>query len=248
MIKSRLQRPTPVMVLPPPAQSDQLEAAAHSALTASVIDVTFTDMKAVKLSVAYESPLREEQKEATRQRILDAAGKLMEDRGLQRFSYAALAKQADVTERTVYRHFPSKDALLKGLWEWYAERTRFGAIAQTEQDLLAQPLRVFPAFEENEELCRALWLSPEGRDFRLSNVEERKAGIKAAVAGATRGLPVREAKWIAAVVHLLLSGSALWTMKDYWGLSGEEAGKASAMAVSMLLNAARKKVSKLSRS
>ena len=205
-------------------------------------------MKAVKLSAAYESPLREEQKEATRHRILDAAGKLMEERGLQQFSYAALAKEAGVTERTVYRHFPSKDTLLKGLWEWYAERTRFGAIARCEQDLLAQPLRVFPAFEENEELCRALWLSPEGREFRLGNLEERKAGIRAAVAEATRGLPAREAKWFAAVVHLLVSGTALWTMKDYWGLSGEEAGKASAMALSMLLDSARKKPLKPPRS
>ena len=189
-------------------------------------------MTTVALSSAYESPLREEQKEATRQRILDAAGKLMEDRGLQQFSYAALAEQAGVTERTVYRHFPSKDALLQGLWEWYAQRTRFGAIPQTERDLLAQPLRTFPAFEKDEELCRALWLSPQGRDFRLSNVEERKAGIKAA----------------AAVVHLLVSGTALWTMKDYWGLSGEEAGKASAMAMGMMLNAAREKVLRNSKS
>jgi len=217
-------------------------------LTAGSINVTVTDMKTVTLSSAYESPLREEQKEATRQRILDAAGKLMEDRGLQQFSYAALAEQAGVTERTVYRHFPSKDALLQGLWEWYAQRTRFGAIPQTERDLLAQPLRTFPAFEKDEELCRALWLSPQGRDFRLSNVEERKAGIKAAVAEATRGLPPREAKWIAAVVHLLVSGTALWTMKDYWGLSGEEAGKASAMAMGMMLNAAREKVLRNSKS
>jgi AcrR family transcriptional regulator len=199
-------------------------------------------MKTAVLPSAYESPLREEQREATRKRILDAAGALMEDRGLQQFSYAALAEQAGVTERTVYRHFPSKDTLFQGLWEWYAERTRFGAIAQSEKDLLAQPLRTFPAFEENEQLCRALWLSPQGRDFRLGNVEDRKAGIKAAIAEATRGLPPREAKWIAAIAHLLVSGNALWTMKDYWGLSGEEAGKASAMALGMLLNAARERV------
>jgi AcrR family transcriptional regulator len=171
----------------------------------------------------------------------------MEERGLQQFSYSALAKKAAVTERTVYRHFPSKDTLLKGLWEWYAERTRFGSIAQSEHELLAQPLRVFPAFEENEELCRALWLSPEGREFRLENVEERKAGIRAAVAEATRGLPARDAKRLAAVVHLLVSGTALWTMKDYWGLSGEEAGKASALAIGMLLNAARKRGLELSK-
>ena len=205
-------------------------------------------MKAVTLSSTYESPLREEQKEATRQRILEIAGKLMEDRGLEEFSYASIAEKARVTERTVYRHFPNKGALLKGLWGWYQTRVRYGAIVQTERELLAQPLRTFPAFEENEQVSRTLWLSPQGRDFRMSNVEERKAGIKTAVAEATRGLPPREAKWICAVVHLLNSSAALWTMKDYWGLSGEEAGRASAMAMEMLLNAAREKVLRNSKS
>jgi hypothetical protein len=31
-------------------------------------------------------------------------------------------------------------------------------------------------------------------------------------------------------------------MKDYWGLSGDEAGKASATAIELLLNAVRRNV------
>ena len=154
-------------------------------------------MKAVKMSSTYESPLREEQKEATRQRILEVAGRLMEDRGLREFSYAVIAEEARVTERTVYRHFPNKGALLEGLWGWYQARVHYGDIVQTEQELLAQPLRTFPAFEENAHVSRALWLSPQGRDFRLSNVEERKAGIKAA-----------EPRQLAASPHARPAGSA----------------------------------------
>jgi AcrR family transcriptional regulator len=198
-------------------------------------------MKATELTPTYRSPLREEQKEATRQRILDAAGKLLEDSGLKDFSFAVIAEMAGVRERTVYRHFPSKGALLEGLWGWYQSRMRYGAIVSSEEELLAQPLRTFPAFEENEQVTRTLWLSPQGREFRLSNVEDRKKGIKSAVADATTGMPPREARWIAAVIHLLNSGAALWTMKDYWGFSGEEAGKASALAMELLLNAARER-------
>jgi AcrR family transcriptional regulator len=190
----------------------------------------------------YESPLREEQKEATRKRILDAAGRLMENCGLEEFSFAAIAKEANVQERTVYRHFNNKDALLKGLWVWFQARIRYGGIPCTESDLLAQPLRTFPAMDENEQLTRAMWASPQGREFRLSNVEERKAGIKAAVRDATRSLPDRQARWIAAVVHLLNSGAAWETMKDYWGFTGEQAAKASAMAIELLLNAVRTNV------
>ena len=57
-----------------------------------------------------------------------------------------------------------------------------------------------------------------------------------------QGLPPRQAKWLAAAVHVLLSSATWQTMKDYWGLSGEEAGKASSMALELLLNAARQGV------
>ena len=195
----------------------------------------------------YDSPLRQEQKEATRRRILDAAGRLMADRGLEDLSFTAVAKEAGVKERTVYRHFPNKSALLEGLWAWYQRRINYGPIAETEQDLLEKPLRTFVGFEENDKLTRALWSSPQGREFRLSNVEQRKAGIRKAIADATRHLPSRQAKWVAAAIHVLYSGAAWSTMKDYWGLSGTDAGRASALAIELLLNAARHSVAPLDR-
>jgi AcrR family transcriptional regulator len=196
-------------------------------------------MKPAKRAVAYESPLRAEQKEATRRRILDAAGRLMEDRGLEELSFGAIAVAAGVKERTIYRHFPSRSALIAGLCAWYQQRVHYGNFARTEADLIAKPLQMFPALDANERLARALWASPQGREFRLSNVKERKDGIKTAIAGAVHGLPPRQARWLAAVVHVLLSSATWQTMKDYWGLSGEEAGKASAMAIELLLNAVR---------
>jgi AcrR family transcriptional regulator len=196
-------------------------------------------MKAGRVRSAYESPLRKEQKEATRQRILDAAARLMEDRELQELSFAAIASEAGVKERTVYRHFANKSALLAGLWEWFQTRVRYGAIAEAEADLVEKPKHTFAGFDENEPLARALWSSRQGREFRLSNVEARKNGIKKAIADATSRLPAREATWIAATIHVLYSGAAWSTMKDYWGLSGEEAGQAASMAIQLVLNAVR---------
>jgi AcrR family transcriptional regulator len=204
-------------------------------------------MKAAKRAAPYESPLRAEQKEATRRRILDAAGALMQNQGLEEFSFAAIAAEAGVKERTVYRHFPSKAALIAGLCGWYQERVRYGGYARTEADLIAKPLQMFPALDANEGLARALWASPQGREFRLSDVEERKSGIKAAIADAVRGLPPRQTRWVAAVAHVLLSSATWQTMKDYWGLTGEEAGKASAMALELLLNAVRAEIAPVPR-
>jgi len=204
-------------------------------------------MKTANSPTTYQSPLRAEQKEATRQRILDAAGRLMEDRGLEEFSFASIAQESGVRERTVYRHFPTKAALIESLCEWFQKRIHYGDFAHTEEELLAKPKQIFPGFEENERLARALWSSPQGRAFRLSNVEERKDGIKAAIADAARGLPPRQARWIAAAIHALLSSATWQSMKDYWGLSGEEAGKASSMAMELILNAVRANVAPASK-
>ena len=65
---------------------------------------------------AYDSPLRREQAAATRSKILDAAQTLLEEHGYAATSIAAIAKQADVSQRTVYLAFETKAELLRALW------------------------------------------------------------------------------------------------------------------------------------
>jgi AcrR family transcriptional regulator len=60
----------------------------------------------------YRSALREEQAEQTRQRVLDAAAALFEERGYDGTSIAAIAEAAGVSEETVYARFRNKRTLL----------------------------------------------------------------------------------------------------------------------------------------
>ncbi len=60
----------------------------------------------------YRSERRLEQAEQTRQRVLDAAAKLFEQRGFGGASIAAIAAEAGVSEETVYARFRSKRNLL----------------------------------------------------------------------------------------------------------------------------------------
>jgi AcrR family transcriptional regulator len=61
------------------------------------------------------SPTRRELVRATRARILDAAARLMRERGVNGFSMDVLAKEAGVARATVYEHFRSKRAVLDEL-------------------------------------------------------------------------------------------------------------------------------------
>jgi glycosyltransferase involved in cell wall biosynthesis len=60
--------------------------------------------------------LRDRQREETRAQILRAVGRQLEHRPLEDLGFADIAREAGVGERTVYRHFPTKEALLGAFW------------------------------------------------------------------------------------------------------------------------------------
>ena len=62
--------------------------------------------------------LRDRQREETREQILRAVGHQLEQGPLEDLSFAEIAKDAKVGERTVYRYFPTKEALLGAFWAW----------------------------------------------------------------------------------------------------------------------------------
>lgn len=195
----------------------------------------------MKPAAKYESPLRDEQKAETRRRILGAAERLMQDADLGELTFAAVAREAGVQERTVYRHFATKGDLLDALWDALDPRIGTASFPDSEATLIDGPRRVFPAFDDNENLMRAFWSTPQGREFRLRVNDKRKAAIRKAVADAVKDLPANEARWVTATAQLLYSGAAWQTMKDYWGFSGDEAGKASSFMLQLIFDAARRR-------
>ena len=62
--------------------------------------------------------LRDRQKAATREQILRAVARQLEAGALEDLSFAEVAAEAGLGERTVYRHFPTKEALLGAFWAW----------------------------------------------------------------------------------------------------------------------------------
>ena len=64
----------------------------------------------------YDSPLRREQANATRRRILEAAQRLFERDGFTATTMAAIASEAGVSLKTVYLAFETKAGVLRALW------------------------------------------------------------------------------------------------------------------------------------
>jgi AcrR family transcriptional regulator len=189
----------------------------------------------------YESPLRAEQMEATRRRILQATADVLADEATDEVTVPRVAMRARVSVRTVYRHFPTKEALFDAFGEWAEENLRL--VLHSYPDTLDAVREMAPAlyrmYDEREPLIRAL-LSKRGQEIRARTRRRRLSTFEKAMREVTENLEPAERRRALAVVYLLVSAPAWQAMKDQWGLEGEEAGRAAAWAVGVLTDELRR--------
>lgn len=187
----------------------------------------------------YYSPLRADQTQATRERILVGVRTMFEEDPETALNFERLAEVSGVNRRTIFRHFPTKEDLLSAFWASANASLGVQFWPRSEADLVDLPLALFTALDKIEGIVRASHSSSAGRHMRLQANAERQAAFEKSLAGITADLPPDRAKEFLASVQLMFSATAWQTMKDYWGLTGEEAGKATEWAIRALLDAAR---------
>lgn len=181
------------------------------------------------------SSLREAHKDLTRDRILDAAIDLLRLEDLDTLRLADVAAHAGLTERTLYRHYATREVLLKAIWPRLQARVGAPGFPATASDLAEMPLWLFPNFDEEGGAVRASLFSPAGRELRRALNPERQAAIRKGVREARPDLREPALTRLCAVVHLIGGAYGWAVMKDAWDLTGEEAGRAASEAMRVLL-------------
>lgn len=183
-----------------------------------------------------ETPsLRDAHKDLTRTRILDSAIDFLSSEPLDALTIAAVARKAAVTERTVYRHFQTREELLASLWPRLSERAAGAGFPDTPQELARQPRTKFQQLEKEEVLSRFLAFSRQGQELRLSANDQRQKAVLKAVAEARPDLGRADQKRLAALCHLLNSSYAWASLKDFWGMDARESGPAASEAIEALM-------------
>jgi AcrR family transcriptional regulator len=161
-------------------------------------------------------------------------------------TFAKVAAAADVSERTLYRHFPTREALLTAIYEWANRRIGFDDERPADAEATAELVRrVFVGFDEIAPVIRELLIAPEGLAARLSANDRRQDAARAVVASEAPGLDEARTRRVAAIVQLLTSAAGWQSLREYWDMDGAEAAEAAALGIELVLAGARARAEQL---
>ena len=192
----------------------------------------------MKVGGTYHSPLRASQAAATRERIVAACVALMH-RGAD-LTYASVATEAGVQERTVYRHFPKKEDLEAALSDWIVQRlTHADFAARDEEQLVAAMRESFAGFGADAPLIQATLHSPQGLDVRRLQQPIRRAMFQACVDSAVPGAPPPVRDRAAAALQVLDSAASWDLLRSFWDIDAPEAADAIELGIHSLLSGPR---------
>jgi AcrR family transcriptional regulator len=177
---------------------------------------------------------RERNRADVRRRIEDAMLEALTAGEPGRLNHAGLAEAVGVSRRTVYRHFPDKDALMKGLWH-RTNRAIGTGFPRSADEVLARLEPAYRGFDANAAAMTVAMSTPEGRAVRNAMKAERDAGWRKALAGEVAALPERDRTMVLGVIQLLSTGLAWRELRDQWDLDGGEIATACRWAISTLL-------------
>lgn len=174
----------------------------------------------------------------TRDRILDAARGLVLLQHPAALTVSEIADGAGVSQRTVYRYFPTKEELIQAVAERPTERIP-GMEMPTRWDEVRGALRVhWQLFGENLDMLRSERMIPEGVELRRARLRSARPQFEKLLADA--GLPesAQRSPLVDVLVHLT-SSTTLLELVDRHGMSVDEATDAALDALERLVESER---------
>ena len=183
------------------------------------------------------SALRAKLADTTRDAIVDAFVSLLNEDSGGGVSYAALARRAQVSIQTLYRHFPTREALLDALTRRAQTTMALRELPSDREGLLATIRALFPRFDQHAALFAAqAQVGPRSRV--LTRGRSRRANaFEEVLAKAIPHVRADRRRAAAGLLHLLVSAGTWHRLRDELGLDGAQSGEITAWAVDTLWRA-----------
>ncbi|WP_082589977.1 TetR/AcrR family transcriptional regulator [Agromyces sp. Soil535] len=186
------------------------------------------------------SPLRERQRGLTRSLIVDAASRVVLGAGIHQFSMQQVADEAQVSLRTLYRYFSTREELLEGLGDEVSEVLRGAGLMPLPGSLTADSLsglvgELFRLLAQHPDLARAWLIARTAMGTVSDSSRERSELLRRAVSRINPDLPAKEQERVYGIIKLL-TGSISWkVLTDDVGLETDDAAEAVVWAARTVL-------------
>lgn len=184
----------------------------------------------------YHSALREEQAEETRRRILDATVRVAAS-GLATASIPAIAREAEVSVPTVYRHFRTKADLFAALYSHVVYRSAAARppMPASLDELKPGIRRQFASLDALGDGEWAAMASPAGREARRASMPGRIALTRKIAEAIVSPAAAIDRERLTRLLVVLTGMAAFRTWRDDLGCSAEQAADDLDWAVRALI-------------
>ena len=188
----------------------------------------------------YDSPLRDVQAEATRERILEALVRAMAG-GLATLSVPAVAREAGVSIPTVYRHFGSKAGLLAALGPYVTAKAGLmpNTMPETIDDMGDSIRTTYRNLDEMDATLRAAMASQLGMEARQAAMPWRRSVHRNLMRRSAPELSDADVELLTDLSIVLGSSGTFRVLRDYLGLDPDQAADRAAWALRTLVRGAQ---------
>ena len=182
--------------------------------------------------------VRDEQRDATRARIIRAVSDLVAHDHPAAISVPAVAERAGVGVATVYRYFATKEALLDAAATGVV--TGGDRLPTTFAEVGPALKQAWGELAEQLPLVRGQFASPVGRELHRRRWEPKHAGMQAFLAAEGIDPEGPAGRRLIGVSDVLTSSTALLELHDKAGVPVDDASEWVAWALDVLLRATKR--------
>ena len=153
--------------------------------------------------------LAQRQADLTQQLIVDSAVRLLESSSVAAVTVRAVAAAANLSERTVFRYFPTRDDLIDAVSLEVRKRLRTDvATPATVEELVATPALLYAGFEAELRLARASLHTEISDRIRASVAKTRWVAVGKIIDKAAARRSERDRRIAAANIRFFLTATA----------------------------------------
>jgi AcrR family transcriptional regulator len=170
----------------------------------------------------HRANLADRRNDLTRRLILQAAVDLLEEASFSELTMRAVAKRGNISERTVFRYFATRDEFLDAIAEEARSRMELPPPPRDIDELLTAPRLLYQALEAKRRLVIAGLHSELFGRIREASARTRWSAVRRIIDELAPQIDPRERKIAATNICYLLGASSWHFYRFYFRLNLEE--------------------------